>query len=87
MNNSEDTTEQIPERSEILKAIADLGKSLNQRIDVLERNTNIQFEAIRSGIVANSAAFDRLQAKVLNLSADVKELTEEIHQMKKESVM
>ena len=87
MSENEETLEQNPERSEILKAIADLGKSLNQRIDILEKSNNIQFEAIRSGIVANSAAFDRLQAKVLNLSADVKELTEEIHQMKKESVM
>ncbi len=100
MNNSEETLEQSTvenEDSAILKAIAELGKSLNARIDTLEKNTDTQFEAInkklgtydtqfeavRIGLVANSAAFDRLEAKVLLLRADVKDLTEEVHQTRK----
>lgn len=79
--NEETTEQQFPEKNEILKAIADLAK----RLDNFERNTNSQFEAIRQGIVSNSAAFDRLEATVYNsrsdvanLRADVKELSEEI---------
>ncbi len=88
----DETLEQIPERDAILKAIDDLGKSLNEkidnlneRIDNLEKNNNIQFEVIRRGIAENSAAFDRLEAKlydarsdISNLRADIKELTGEL---------
>jgi predicted nucleic acid-binding Zn-ribbon protein len=96
MNNSEETFEQSTlenEDSPILKAIA----GLSNKIDSLEQITNTQFEAInkklsaydtqfeaiRIGLVANSAAFDRLEAKVLLLRADVKDLTEEIRQTRK----
>ena len=70
MSNSEETTEITNET--ILKAIEDM-----------RREYDSQFEAIRQGLTANSAAFDRLEAKVLLLRADVKDLTEEVHQMKK----
>lgn len=73
---SEETTETF--QKPILEAIADLSK----RFDTFERNTNDQFEAIRRGIAHNSAAFDRMEAKVLLLRADVKELSEEIRQIK-----
>lgn len=48
-------------------------------------NADIQFQAIREGIVLNSVRFDRLEAKILNLNADFTELSEEIR--KKEPVM
>jgi hypothetical protein len=90
---SRDTLKQNPDFDSVLKAIADLGKSLNQRIDSLEKNTDIQFEAIRQGIVANSAAFDRLEATVYNsrsdvanLRADIKEMGEYIRRSARETV-
>lgn len=90
MNNSEETTERMPERNEILKAIADL----SNKIDKMERNNNAQFEAIREGIVYNSARFDHLEAIALDAKSialsvrgQLTILTEEIHQMKKETVM
>lgn len=49
-NMSDETLEQFPERDAILKAIDDLGKSLTEKIDNLEKTNNIQFEAIRRGI-------------------------------------
>ena len=86
MDNTEETLE-IPENA-ILRAIENLSK----KFDSLEKNVNIQFEVIREGIVYNSAAFDRLEAKffdarsdIANLRSDVKQLTEEIRRMKKES--
>jgi peptidoglycan hydrolase CwlO-like protein len=78
---TDETTEPIPPTQETL-TLADVMKALDRITEKLEAH-DIQFEAIRSGIVANSSAFDRLQAKVLNLSADVKELTEEVHQSRK----
>ena len=86
MDNTEETLE-IPENA-ILRAIENLSK----KFDGLEKNVNIQFEVIREGIVYNSAAFGRLEAKffdarsdIANLRSDVKQLTEEIRRMKKES--
>ena len=84
---TDETLEQFPERDAILKAIDDLGKSLNERIDNLEKTNNIQFEAIRRGIAENSAAFDRLEAKFLLLRADFKDMYEEIRQMKRETLV
>ncbi len=90
MNETEEALKQFPEQSDLLKAI----ENLSSKIDKSERNNIIQFESISEGIVYNSAKFDRLAAVVFNarsdisnLRADVKELTEEIHQMKKEPVM
>lgn len=60
--------------------------SVNEKFDEISRQfeiINAQFESIRQGIVHNSAAFDRLEAKFLLLRADVKELTEEIRQQGK----
>ena len=86
MDNTEETLE-IPENA-ILRAIENLSK----KFDSLEKNVNTQFEVIREGIVYNSAAIDRLEAKffdarsdIANLRSDVKQLTEEIRRMKKES--
>lgn len=75
MSNSEETTE-ITNKT-ILKAIEDT----RQDIKNMRREYDSQFEAIRQGLTANSAAFDRLEAKVLLLRADVKDLTEEVHQI------
>jgi len=100
MNNTEETLE-IPENA-ILRAIESLSKkfdsleetvnSQSKRFDNLEQIVNTQFEVIREGIVYNSAAFDRLEAKfydarsdIANLRSDVKQLTVEIGRMKKES--
>ena len=94
MSENEDTTKQILENltdREILIELAKKVDSLSNKVAKLEKSNNIQFEAIREGIVYNSAKFDRLEATVYgvradvaNLRADVKELTEEIHQIKKE---
>lgn len=82
MSNSEKTLEQLSDRDlllHLIKEVADIGKRLN--------GYDAQFEAIRLGLVQNSAAFDRLEAVVYesrsgvsNLRADVKDLTEEVHQ-------
>lgn len=92
---TDETLEQIPERDAILNAIENLSKrfdslenkvdSLEGKVDSLIKDNDVQFEAIRKGIVDNSAAFDRLEAKfydsrsdISNLRADIKELTEEL---------
>ena len=59
MDNTEETLE-IPENA-ILRAIENLSK----KFAGLEKNVNIQFEVIREGIVYNSAAFDRLEARLM----------------------
>ncbi len=97
MNNSDETLEQSTAENKILQAIAELGKQLNERMDGLQNDldsfkqeTNkrfdagdIQFEAIRTGIVANGVAFDRLQATVFSMRANLTELTEEIRRNQK----
>lgn len=81
-NESEETTEQqFQGKDEILKAIADL----SHKIDDYKKEYDLQFEAVRQGIVLNSVRFDRLEAKILNLNADFTELSEEMR--KKEPVM
>lgn len=77
--NEEITLEQLSDRELLI--------NLTKKVEGFEKTTNAQLEAIRSGLVANHAAFDRLQAKVLNIGADLAELTEEIHQMRKEPMM
>ena len=85
-----ETTEQIeatkdtldqPTLADVMKAISDL----SGKFDAHKKETDLQFEAIRQGLVQNSAAFDRLEAVVYNsrsdvasLRADVKELSEEV---------
>jgi predicted nucleic acid-binding Zn-ribbon protein len=92
--NEETTEQELSNKDEILKAINDLGKSLNRRIDKLEESTNVQFEAIREGIVHNSVRFDRLESDIYKvrsdisaLRADVKEMGEEVHQLRRENVI
>ena len=87
MDNSEETLKQ---NDAVLQAIAELSNKIDERINNLEKNVNerfnavdIQFESIREGIVHNSVAFDRLQATVFSLRADMKELTEEVRHLKK----
>ncbi|HMS42801.1 MAG TPA: hypothetical protein PKE69_21405 [Pyrinomonadaceae bacterium] len=46
--------------------------------NAFKNETNAQFGVIREGIVYNSVAFDRLQPSVFLLSANVKELGEEV---------
>lgn len=78
-----ETLKQNPEQDAILKAIADLGKSLNERID----RQDLQLEAIREGIAHNASRFDRVDANIYsvrsdisNLKADVRDLREEVRQ-------
>ncbi len=89
---NEETT--MPDNRTILKAIEDLDKSLNQRIDNLEKDiaerfksADIQFEAVRQGIAQNSASFDRMEATALEAKSialitrsQLTILTEEIRQ-------
>ena len=87
MNESDETLEQIPadNRGEILRAIAEL----SEKIGGLEKEMKVinnQLEVVREGIVHNSVSYDRLKAEVLMLRADVKELTEEVRHIKRETV-
>lgn len=100
MSDSDKTTE--PNTKLILEAINGLSikiDGLEKKVDGLENDfnefrkiSNAQFEAIRQGISANSAAFDRLEAKfhenrtdILNFRADMKDMHEDIRSWKKES--
>ncbi len=58
-------------------------EAIEQKMDEYKKESDVQFEAIRLGIVHNSVAFDRLNAEVLLLRANVKELTEEVRYNKK----
>lgn len=60
-----ETLEKLSDRELLLNLTREFS-GLKKRLD----GYDVQFEAIRSGLVANSAAFDRLQARVLNLNAD-----------------
>lgn len=80
---TDETLEQSTEINPVLKALAEL----SERLESFEKNTNAQLEVMREDLVKNSAAFDRLEAKVLNLRADVKELSEEVRQIRKENVL
>jgi methyl-accepting chemotaxis protein len=98
MSQDEKTLEMFPP-DRILQAINELRSEFNGRLDALEdkidafkketeensKSDNTQFEAIRTGIVANSAAFDRLTAKVLNMNANLTEIQEELRQQNKEA--
>ena len=89
---SEETLKQEPTLQQILEAIIQTNKRFDYfetRFDYFEKSTNAQFEAIRRGIVENSARFDRLDAKtydvrsdISNLKATITELTEEVHSLK-----
>ena len=79
---TDETLEQLSDRELLLNLTREFS-GLKKRLD----GYDVQFEAIRSGLVANSAAFDRLQARVLNLSADVTEMIEEVRQMKRETLV
>lgn len=100
MSDSDKITE--PNTKLILEAINELSKKIDGleiKVDGLEKDfrefkktSNAQFEAIRQGISANSAAFDRLEAKfhenrtdILNFRADMKDMHEDIRRWKKES--
>ena len=62
---TDETLEQLSDRELLLNLTREFS-GLKKRLD----GYDAQFEAIRSGLVANSAAFDRLPARVLNLNAD-----------------
>lgn len=79
---TDETLEQLSDRELLLNLTRGFSE-LKKRLDGFD----VQFEAIRSGLVANSAAFDRLQARVLNMSADVTEMIEEVRQMKRETLV
>ena len=93
MSDSEKTTEQNTKL--ILDAIGELSKKidgLEKDFNEFKKTANAQFEAIRQGISANSAAFDRLEAKfhenrtdILNFRADMKDMHEDIRRWKNES--
>ncbi len=73
-----------------LKTVLDEIQKLSEKVDKNQKQNDAQFKAIRQGIVQNSAAFDRLESVVYivrsdisALKADMKELTEEVHQINK----
>ena len=66
MSNSDETLEQpTVENEPTLREVLDAISQLNKRFDKLEEENNAQFEAIREGIVSNSARFDQLEALAL----------------------
>lgn len=84
---NEETTEQ---QNPILKAIAELA----QKIDDYKKDTDAQLEVIREGIAFNHARFDQIEAISLDAKSVALQtrshliiLTEEIRQMKKETVL
>ncbi len=84
--NEETTEKKLPE-NEILKAIADLSKQIadfKNEFGDFRKETEVQFEAIRTGIAASNIAFERLAGKVYLMSANLTELQEELR--KKELV-
>lgn len=97
MNETE--TLETPDNQTILEAILkrfdSFEKNTNDQFEaILKRfgDVDMQLEVVREGIASNSAAFDRLEAKfhdnrsdTLRLRADVKDLTEEIRRIRKES--
>ncbi len=85
MNESDETLEQPTKDDPVLQAIAQLSKKMDEiraELDNFKKDNDAQFENVRTGIVFNSVAFDRLKAEVLLMSANVKELTEEFRRGK-----
>lgn len=99
MNEMEETTEQftdeednhpLDKRGAILKAIADLSRkidSVESKLDSLKKESDIQFEAIRTGIAASHIAFERLAGKVYLMSANQAEMQEEMRQRSRETLV
>lgn len=86
---TDETLEQLSERELLINLTKELS-AISKKLDTHDA----QFEAIRQGLVHNSSAFDRLESVVYNvrsdvsaLKADIKDLTEEVHQLRKESVI
>ena len=91
--NSDETLEQTTEENKILQAIAELSK----KIDDLEKKSeaqfeevkkrlataDIQFEAIRQGIVDNNVRLHRIEGNVHLLQAEVTALGEEVRHNRK----
>jgi uncharacterized coiled-coil DUF342 family protein len=77
---TDETLEQLSDRELLLNLTREFSE-LKKRLD----GYDAQFEAIRTGLVLGSAAFDRLQARFLNLNADVTEMIEEVRRMKRET--
>lgn len=74
------TDETLIQENEVLKAIADLSaqiKNIDTKLDKFIDETNVQFEAIRTGTLANNIAFERLTGKVFTMSANLIEMQEE----------
>ena len=80
------TDETLIQENEVLKAIADLGVSLNKRIDDLEKSNNAQLEAIRQGIEDNAIRFDRLESQILSARSDIFALKADIKEARRELV-
>lgn len=81
MSNTDETLEQPTQNDGVLQAINELTELVNRQfasVNLRFESIEAQLENVRQGIVHNGVAFDRLKADVLNLRADVKELTEEI---------
>ena len=73
-----ESEETLKQEDTILKAIAELSAKINERLD----GHDAQFEAIRQGLVQNSVAFDRLEAEVYKLRADVKNIKADVMKLR-----
>ena len=75
MSDSVETLDKEPTLKDILNAI----NKLSERMDAHD----VQFEAIRTGIIHNNIAFDRLQSTVFSMRANLTEISEEIKHSQK----
>lgn len=86
---TDETLEQLSDRELLINLTKEL-TAIRKRLD----GYDTQFESMRQGLVHNSSAFDRLESVVYNvrsdvwaLKADVKDLAEEVHQLRKENII
>jgi len=86
---TDETLEQLSDRELLINLTKEL-TAIRKRLD----GYDTQFEGIHQGLVHNSSAFDRLESVVYNvrsdvsaLKADVKDLAEEVHQLRKENII
>lgn len=86
------TDETLKQENEVLKAIADLSKSMNDRFEHLEtkfdkfaEETNAQFEAIRQGILDNDIRFDHLESQIYAARSDISDIKANLKQAKRDA--
>lgn len=81
MSDSDSTLEQSTQEDKVLQAIA----ALSAKFDKFERETSAQFEAIREGISHNASRFDRMDAHIYQLRAEIANLKADLRDLNSSS--